>query len=65
MVLASRFLDQELLHEGAAAQPVDRLQFFEDLPALAVGFRGSGSGGCARQSCISKDTIFSKDFALD
>jgi len=47
---------EELLDEGPAAQTVDGLEFFQDLPALAAQFSGSGTGGCTRQCCISTDT---------
>jgi len=38
------FLHEELLDEGPAAQRVDGLEFFQDLPALAAQFSGSGTG---------------------
>ena len=41
------FLHEELLDEGPAAQTVDCLEFFQDLPALAPQFSGSGTGGVA------------------
>jgi hypothetical protein len=59
------FLHEELLDDGPAAQTVDGLEFFQDLPALAAQFSGSGTGGCARQYCIPTDTLSSSDFALD
>jgi hypothetical protein len=59
------FLHEELLDEGPVAQTVGGLEFFQDLPALAAQFSGSGTWGCARQCCISTDTLFSSDFALD
>jgi len=34
------FLHEELLDEGPAAQTVDGLEFFQDLPALAAQFSG-------------------------
>jgi len=59
------FLHEELLDEGPVAQAVGRLEFFQDLPALAAQFSGPGTGGCTRQCCISADTLSSSDFALD
>jgi len=38
------FLHEELLDAGPAAQTVDGLEFFQDLPALAAQFSGSGTG---------------------
>ena len=38
------FLHEELLDEGPAAQTVDGSEFFQDLPALAAQFSGSGTG---------------------
>ena len=59
------FLHEELLDEGPAAETVDGLEFFQDLPPLAAQFSGSGTGGCTRQCCISTDPFSSSDFALD
>jgi hypothetical protein len=46
------FLHEELLDEEPAAQTVDGLEFFQDLPALAGQFSGPGTGGFPRQCCI-------------
>jgi len=59
------FLHEELLDEGPAAQTVDGLEFFQDLPALAAQFSGSGTGGCTKHCRISTDTLSSSDFDLD
>jgi len=59
------FLDEELLDEVCAAQTVDGLEFFQDLPALAAEFRKSGSGVAPGNACISTDTLSGSDFALD
>ena len=61
---AIAFLHEEMLDERPAAQTVNGLEFFQDLPALAAQFSGSGTGGCTRQCCISTDTLSSSDFAL-
>jgi len=46
-------LDEEWLDEGAAAQTVNGLEFFEDLPRLAAQFWASGSG-VARGKAVSR-----------
>ena len=51
------FLHEELLDAGPAAQTVDGLEFFQDLPALAAQFSGSGTGGCTRLNEADFDTI--------
>jgi len=38
------FLHEELLDEGPVAQTLGGLEFFQDLPALAAQFSGSGTG---------------------